>query len=36
MLPARKGSVMADVVLIVVTILLFGLLALAVKGAERL
>jgi hypothetical protein len=32
----RKDPAMADVGLIVVTILLFGLLALAVKGVERL
>lgn len=30
-----RTSVMADVGLIVVTLLLFGLLALAVKGVER-
>jgi hypothetical protein len=34
--PSLKGPAMADVGLLVLTIVLFGLLALALKGVERL
>lgn len=36
MFPSLEGPAMADLGLIVLTVLLFGLLALAMKGVERL